>query len=538
MPLDDRRLKPFAYLNTDRTPLYRAMMALFVEAKTHFEIHLRPVEVLDWLRNVEEFKNEATNEVESALIQLCDWGNLRRTQDTSDVRTVEEFYRPRYLYQLTREGEAAERAVRAYEENILRPGELQTAALGVIRDQLKALLAYTRGPEFDGRKIHLTLSTLRTYFDQLTTKAQVFIGSIQRAIDLHGYELEIFIAYKEKLIEYLERFIGELVIAAGEISDVIHRIEQAGVGSILRAAAEHDLVDAMDSGPDEIAKAEREWVLRWAGLKKWFISGADSPSQADTLRSCARSAIPSLLIAISGFHDRRAASSDRPTDLKLLARWFAQADCDADAHRLWRTAFALSPSRHLRIDDDTVASRDQQPIPATTSWIEAEPILISPRLRKTGQQHRRGRPANVIDRSDEKRELAALAKQEAEQVERARRRLATGREMRLSELGELSQSEFQLFLDLLGKALAEQKTPNAEVVTTSGDGSLQIAMKPTEDNTFATIVTSDGDFRGRDHHVCIIDLTSVDALPLDSHGIARDVPVADVLYQAAGRGND
>jgi uncharacterized protein (TIGR02677 family) len=381
------RLKPFAYLNADKTPLYRAMMALFVEAKTHFEIHLRPNEVVDGLRNLEDICHEVTHDAETALFQLCDWGNLKRTQDTSDVRTVEEFHRPRYLYQLTREGEAAERAVRAYEENILRPGELQTAALGVIRDQLQALLAYARGREIDAKKIHLTLSTLKTYFDQLTSKAQVFIGSIQRAIDLHGYELEVFIAHKERLIEYLQRFIGELVTASGEISDVIHGIEQAGVGSILRAAAEHDLVDAMASGSEEIAKAEREWALRWAGLKKWFISGAESLSQAETLRGCARSAIPSLLVAISGFHDRRVASSDRPTDLKLLARWFAQAESDADAHRLWRTAFALSPSRHLRIDDDTVASRDQKPIPATRGLEEtaSEQIAVSMRQQASAR---------------------------------------------------------------------------------------------------------------------------------------------------------
>lgn len=537
MPFDDRRLKPFAYLDTDKTSLYRAMMSLFVEAKTHFEIHLRPAEVFDGLRNLEGQINDSTD-VESALAQLCAWGNLKRTQDTSDVRTVEEFHRPRYLYQLTREGEAAERAVLGYEENLLKPGELQTAALEVIRDQLQSLLAYSRSTEMDAKKIHLTLSTLKNYFDQLTTKAQIFIGSIQRAIDLHGYELEVFILYKEKLIEYLERFIGELVIATGDISNILHQIEQADVSLLLRAAAAHDLVDAMDSGPEELAKAEREWELRWAGLKKWFISGEDSPSQADTLRSCARSAIPSLLIAISGFHDRRVASSDRPTDLKLLARWFAQADSDADAHRLWRTAFALTPSRHLRIDEDTLNARDQQPIPATTSWLEAEPILISPRLRKIGQQHRSGRPANVIDRSAGKKQLAALMQQEVEQIERARRQLATGRPTRLSEFGELNSCEFQLFLDLLGKALAEQKHSRAEVITTSSDGSLQIVLKPTADGGPATIKTSDGDFHGRDHFVRICDLLEGEPTPLENQGQSNDMSVTDEDYQIAEHGHD
>jgi uncharacterized protein (TIGR02677 family) len=310
------------------------------------------------------------------------------------------------------------------------------------------------------------------------------------------------------------------------------------MGSILRAAAEHDLVDAMNSSQDEVAKAEREWALRWAGLKKWFISGPDSPSQADTLRGCARSAIPSLLIAISGFHDRRMASSDRPTDLKLLARWFALTDCDADAHRLWRTAFALSPARHLRIDEETLAARDQRPIPATTSWVEAEPVLISPRLRRTGQQHRRGRPANVIDRGDDKKRLAELAKEEAEQVERAREKLATGQVTRLSALGPLNQSEFQLFLDLLGKALADQKGCNAEVITSSADGALKISMKPTEDNAIATIVTSNGIFQGRDHFIRITNLTEIDQSPSGENFMIQGLSDADEPYQTAGHSLD
>ena len=282
-------LRPFAYLNAEKTAAYRAIMAIFVEAKAHFEIHLRPVEIAEALRRYESFDGSQDDDIEIELAQLSHWGNLKRTQDTSEVRTVEEFYRPRYLYQLTREGEASERAVKAYEENILQPGELQTAALSVIRDQLHVLLNYSGGDELDANKIHLTLSTLKNYFDQLTSKAQVFIGSIQRAIDLHSFELEMFIAYKEKLINYLERYIGELVIATGEISDVIHQIESAGIDPVLRAAAKHEVVDAMDAGQDAIDAAVGEWTLRWGGLKKWFIGGVDSPSQAETLRSCARS---------------------------------------------------------------------------------------------------------------------------------------------------------------------------------------------------------------------------------------------------------
>ncbi len=530
MSVTDGRLKPFAYLDTEKTHLYRSLMGLFVEAKAHFSIHLRTSEILSALAGHEGSIDSLPSELDSALLQLCEWGNLRRTQDT-DVRTVEEFYRPRYLYQLTREGEAAERAVRTYEESIVHPGELQTAALGVIREQLQSLLTQAHSAEMDVKKIHLTLSTLRTYFDQLTTKAQVFIGSIQRAIDLHGYEIDVFILYKEKLIDYLERFIGELLIAADEIARIIHQLEQAGMERMLQAAAAHDLVDAMAPGPDEIHKAEREWHLRWAGLQKWFVTTKDTPSQADTLRSCARSAIPSLLIAISGIHDRRVAKCDRPTDLKLLARWFAQAQSDAEAHRLWRAAFALNSARHLRVDALTLDARDQNPVAATASWLQSDPILISPRLRATGEQHRRGRPANVIDRTAEKQRLALLARQEAEQIEAARQKIATNQLTKLSELGLLSHSEFQLLLDLLGKALASQRAPDAKVVTTSSDGSLEISLWPTADHAQATVVTSDGEFRGRDYFLQIRDLTGGELEPADPPLVNYVESTVNEVYQ-------
>jgi uncharacterized protein (TIGR02677 family) len=144
----------------------------------------------------------------------------------------------------------------------------------------------------------------------------------------------------------------------------------------------------------------------------------------------------------------------------------------------------------------------------------------------------------VIDRTDDKKRLAELAKMEAEQLERARDKLATGQLTRLSDLGPLNRSEFQLFLDLLGKALAEQKGRNAEVVTTSADGALQIVMKPTEGNAMATIVTSEGTFRGRDHYIRISGLAETTQTPPASHRVIRDLRVAGEVYETSGRSNE
>jgi Protein of unknown function (DUF2397) len=99
-------------------------MRVFVDAKRRFQVHQRPEDVHAVLEPAFE-----PADVDAALASLAEWGNLRADVDTSRVTSVADFYRPRYLYQLTREGEAAELALAAYDQALGTPGELQSVAL-------------------------------------------------------------------------------------------------------------------------------------------------------------------------------------------------------------------------------------------------------------------------------------------------------------------------------------------------------------------------------------------------------------------------
>jgi len=502
------RLKAFAYVVADKAMQYRAVMSVFIEAKTRFSLHLRPPEIVAAIDPATLPEPLDEGSLAAVLDQLCDWGNLQAFQDTADVATVEEFYRPRFIYQLTAEGEAAERAISVYWDIVHKPGELQAAALGDIRNLLHEILDLASAESPDESKVHLTLRNLRARFEELTSQAQLFIGSLQRTIDLQGIDIEHFVAYKQALIDYLERFLGQLVLATVEIADVLERIERQGIRGLLEAAARRDLVDSLAATEEDQRQSLGRWQARWEGLRTWFLHRRDAPSQAEVLRARARSAIPALLAAVAAIHDRRVQRSDRVSDLRTLARWFAQADTDAAAHRLWRAAFGLSPSRHLRVDAETLLEREQEPVSAKTSWLDAPPLEIAPRLRRTGRYTHRGPPSRVVDFSQGKALLADLARQEAEQMAAARRRLASGRRIRLSQIGELDAEEFHLFLHLLGEALARQVDPREAVEAFSADGALRIHLAPGEDDLIATISTPEGRFLGRDHDVQISDALS------------------------------
>ena len=99
--------------------------------------------------------------------------------------------------------------------------------------------------------------------------------------------------------------------------------------------------DAEDAAPGAGATRRRTSASRrlppsWppgtsggSGLRQWFISSPEHPSQAKLLRARARKAIPDLLAVVALLNERRAGRSDRTADFRELALWFAQAPDEA-----------------------------------------------------------------------------------------------------------------------------------------------------------------------------------------------------------------
>lgn len=502
---------PFAHLTAPHAPLYREVMRVFTREKERFAVHLRPEDVHPALPV--PHRPADVGPVADALDRLVGWGNLRADPDTSRVTAVEDFYRRRFVYQLTRAGEAAETALAAYDDALGRRGALQAVALADIATHLRVLLARAAEPDPDPAAVHLALLALTDRFAGLAENARAFMGSLQRTIDLHDAEVAAFLAYKDQLIDYLRRFIQDLITTGAEIAALLADLEDGGaLPRLLTLAARREAADAAPERADAaVAEAERRWSVRWSGLRAWFLSSPERAAQAKLLRTAALSAIPQLLAVVSALNERRSGRSDRSADFRALARWFAEAPDDDARHRLWRTAFGLYPARHLSVDADTADARDDAPVPPDTAWADAPPLRISPQLRRSGSYERRGKPRRVEDRGAARRHLAELARKQAEETAAARARLATGGRTRLSQLGELDPAAFGLFLQLLGDALAARRQGVEPTVAGSNDGTMEIRMWTLPEAAPAELVTPDGVFRGPDHLVEIVDLAEGDA---------------------------
>jgi uncharacterized protein (TIGR02677 family) len=397
-------------------------------------------------------------------------------------------------------------------------------ALADITEQLASLLVLAGEPDADAAKVHLLLLGLADRFASLADNAQAFMASLRRTIDFQDAGEEAFIAYKDRLVEYIERFIADLANRGAQIADLLGRLDAAGVSGLLAAAARREAADAV---PDALPAAQGDvaaaraaasraalaaWENKWRGLSEWFVSrGSRHPSQAKLLRTAAVSAITSLVNTVTALNERRGGRSDRSADFRALARFFAQAPDDRAAHRLWRAAFALTPARHLTVDAATEAAWREADLDPTTPWAGAPPLEISPRLRETGSYERKGQPNRVTDRTEARRVLAEQAEREAAETACARARLATGGPALLSEIAGpqgLDPHAFRLFLGVLGDALAARLPGESESSAITGDGTMEVRLKLVDAERRIEIATEDGVLSGPEHVIEIVDLTA------------------------------
>jgi uncharacterized protein (TIGR02677 family) len=489
----------FRHVSVEKGDLYRAILDVFARAKRQYRLQLRPDEVLAEARWTGPAP--ALDEVNAALVQLRDWGNLESHPDTSRVSSLSDFYRARFLYRLSQGGEAVEAALALFVETLARRAELQTVALEDIASRLQALCRLADEPQPDAAKVHETLRDLVRVFESLADNAQAFMAGVARSIDLQQGGAAAVAVYKRRLIDYLERFIGDLVrrsdTIAGHIRAIAPRLDE-----MLRLVAEREARDAAPGEAHDLADAQARhleaWCERWNGLEGWFFRSGHDASQSELLRARTRAAIPQLLAAIGALNERRSGRSDRSADFRVLAGWVAACDDDAEAHRLARAAFALNPARHFAL---AVEARAE--VGPGTRWADAPPLTISPRLREYGEAAPRAPLPRVRDRAAARRLIEQELAQEAGQVEAARLRLATGRPTRLSELDTLDRHAFGLFLALLGEALAEQEGPEATIERQTADGLLRIRLEPLGPDSRARIRTPHGVFAGRDHLITI-----------------------------------
>lgn len=488
----------FRFTHGERSALYVSVLHAFGEANERLETALGIDDMRARLRQVGWLDALTDDELSQALGQLREWHLLDAIQNnTGDYRTAADYERRNLQYSLTKQGEAAFAGVVHAMGVLASSGALQTAVLDAIADRLGDLVALLGEPTGSDRRLFTTVTELEGHLEALRTNTKQFNNELQRLLHSEGAELATFHEVKAATVAYLEEFLTNLDLRARTIAQRIGEIEQHGVGLLHQRAllgAELPRLTGEDLAVAWLARRR----ARWEGLRAWFLPGDGDRPRVELLHPVARRAIIALLQTLDRIAESRRRSSSAVADFRELARWFTVLPTQDDLHRLWSTAFGLSPARHAHL-----AHPDPELVSSASSWRDAPPVEVSQLLRSAGRTERFSRTGRVRDVAALRAARIEQARAERAQLEAAWNMLDTGGTMRLSQFGTLDDAVFDRLLELLGRALASAPGAGGARRATTADGKVEIVLRASPHGGFAQIQTPRGRFLGPDYEIDI-----------------------------------
>ncbi|MGW2218041.1 TIGR02677 family protein [Nonomuraea sp. NPDC001684] len=526
----------FRFATTERADLHTALLDVLGAAAERLEPALTAGEVRDRLRDRGWYAPVGDHDLTGALRQLAGWRLVEVVFDhAAGFATAEEYERGNLRYALTAQGEAAHAGLRQASATLATAtpaswGALPAAVLDAVADRLEELEALLADPDPGrDRRVFTCLRELECHLDGLRRDTVRLNGELRRLLRAVGADVGTFHEAESATVAHLQEFLTGLEQRGETVARALRGVAARGVGVLhTRALAGADLprIPGTDLATPWLAAR----AAAWAELRQWFDpdlvpapeSGGTGSGSAGSggagsggaerggtgsggagsgggprlrrLQEVAGEAIVTLLGLLDRVTAARRPASGAAADFRALARWFATAPAEDDAHRLWDAAFGLGPARHAHL-----GHADAELVPAGTPWAEAGPVAVSALLRSRGRTERMGRTGRVRDVAALRAERRARAEKEHAGLEAAWRALATTGSVRLSQLGALDHDTLGRLLDLLGRALAARPDATGLRRAVTSDGRVEVVLRAPGDGAVAVLRTSEGWFRGPDY---------------------------------------
>lgn len=473
----------FSYVVAEKAELYVSVVSALVAAKERFRLQLRPSDVVREL--AVSGPEPDHDEVLGALESLAEWGNVSRFYDSAAPETLVEFYGKRFLYQLTPEGAAAHEGVEAARRaGLAGGGRLSGVLLPGIVERLEAVRREVADP--DPARLYALLLDLFSSFAELADNAGRYMSDLEVETADVAADHERFVAYKRAVFVYLDTFLARFTEMVPRIADIVADLDPSMPGLLALAAAQDAAPTARGDDRGPVEAFER----RWRGVRAWFLRDGEHAPVSDSLRDAMLAALNRILVAVTRLHERELRRASREADFDALARWFAAAGTDAEAHQLWDAAFGSFAARHF-----TDLAGDEE-VERRRSFWDAEPASIAPRLRAAGVRAPPGRPGSLADYSAAKAARVAAVRAARARAAAAAARLAARTPCRLSELGLLDAEEFRQLLAALSAGLATHG--DADGIRRARTPFGQVVLGPARAGETATVVAPHGRFRAPD----------------------------------------
>ncbi|WP_187689185.1 TIGR02677 family protein [Nocardia wallacei] len=456
-------MRLFSFATAEKRGEYLWVLRAFDHARAAYVVLLHASDVADTLTRFPEAPRLTATEVGPLLEQLHQWGVLERSYDGSRAATLAEYRNRHFVYQFSRSGYQAYRAVAEVLGARLDEASLSRLVLPELLADLEALARANRTG--DAERVYRILKRLDTALSELADRAAHFYLTLGDLVRTTEATPESFLAHKDALLAHMREFSMDLARFAPRLAAAIAEVEDTGVAELIARAGACDERVLLS-----VPEREADWRARWQGLRGWFVAaaaevtaGEGAPgTEAERLREATMSAIAAVLSLLRRVTETRKGGVSRESALRHLAGWFTAAPTTQSAHALFDAVFGLGRPRHLAMEHP-----DADIVPPNRSWWDAPPLEIARTLAETGRPPSPGAPSR-IQRND-----AGVRRLRQEQLEAQQARAAAARSLAAADVHDrqLDERETEVLLRLLDAASTAWVPVSGRVSGTTGSDS-------------------------------------------------------------------
>lgn len=385
------------------------------------------------------------DELHSDLASLVRWGNLRAQQESGKVKTIEEFKKKRFRYQITPYTVEFERMLIQFEHQSDQfGGSLEKSHF---ERMYQALVGIQQASGESAEHCAQLWDDVLTYFKKITQNTSDYFAYLRSEDASEQMKSEAFYLYKDQFTRYLRDFIINLQRTAASIQDVMLSLSRESMRTFFEKVSQHQenvfRFERLGENTDRVAELE----MTWLNVKAWFIGDDAGESQYENVLMQTNEAIRRMTRIIQRLGERSLLHRSRKEDYLHLAEWFSNMSSIEEAHKLSSIVFGLSHTKHLYSDH----------IPTEDIYMdvwEETPMAHEriPRIRTYREKTKANAAESYLE--EKAQTMEAYLKRRAYEQQVIEQYLS-GNRIELESLPIIEPFVRKLFLSWIGKAMAK-----------------------------------------------------------------------------------
>ena len=366
-----------SYLSVPNAPVYRQIMRCFYREYEKMNFHLYKEDVLDLLKQEEQFSDYTMEQLLVDLDALVKWKNLTPIQDPGRVYTIADYKNKQYQYSMSEYAVEIERLTVRLENIFLESGSLSTNFFIRLEKSLEG------APEMEQaslKEVNEWWNLLQEDFKRLNQNYQDYLRDFYSGKSEQLMKSIEFVTHKDKFVTYLKEFVQEMQRHSRRIEQTLRKNEALMEEKLLEKVvrSELEIPHAMLEMQKNAEAGIRENVMgKWESLKNWFLDSEKRECECKKVLRITNDVIRSILQNAALLVQIQNMGVSRKNEYKKFLELFLACEDLDEARRVSAHVFGVQKIQHFK----TIVPREEDSINSSVYGEEPASFLLKPHTR-------------------------------------------------------------------------------------------------------------------------------------------------------------